>query len=84
MTQPTKETLAKWLPLIIALLGNAVVFGAFYGRTQAEIANIRIELMPMEKRMEVFVTRREYDSMKEMVRDTNQKVDALYQQQFQK
>lgn len=84
MISPHKDSLAKWLPVVIALLGNAVLFGVFYGRTTNELVNIRADIMPMEKRLEIFYTRREANTLETLIRDTNAKVDVLYQRELAK
>lgn len=103
MSAGQKDWIAKWLPVIVAIL----TCGAFYGRTEQafdgfraenlsmrtyfeakisalkdEVSALRTDMMPMEKRVEMFVTRREFTDLKVMAHDTNQKVDAIYQRQF--
>ena len=95
MSTDQKETLSKWLPLIISLIGQAVLFGIFYGSTKSEIAalhetdiSLKAEIMPMPQRMIVFVPRSEYSArmdvndrdiaeIKNLARESNQKIDAL-------
>ncbi|MFA6244123.1 MAG: hypothetical protein WC655_24480 [Candidatus Hydrogenedentales bacterium] len=87
---------SRWLPLFVSLITNAVLFGVFYGRTTKEIESlhqndsaIRSELMPMEKRLMVFVSRSEYvvkmesidrqlEEIKLIGRETNRKLDELF------
>jgi len=77
MTAPHKEFWSKWLPVVITLMG----WGVTYGMLRQDVSNLRVEVMPMEKRLEVFVTRREYNDVKQLIRDTNEKVDYLYRQE---
>jgi hypothetical protein len=95
MTENVKNRLAQWLPLIItllvSLLGNAALLGYYQGETKNELRNLRetdsamkAEMMPMDKRLEVFYTRREAQTLETLIRDTNLKVDAIYQREMSK
>lgn len=98
MSEQARNRLAAWAPVILSLFGNAIFIGMFYGVTTTEIAHlkeadssIRTELMPMEKRMAIWMPRAESDAkfsnlerelsdLKEMVRECNNKIDLLTRQ----
>ncbi len=80
MSTPTKEWLSKWLPVIITMMGWCVL----YGMQHQEVINLRAEMMPMEKRLEIFYTRREAQTMEALIRDTNAKVDVIFQREIAK
>jgi len=80
MTAPQKEFWSKWLPVLITLMG----WGVTYGMLRQDVSNLRTEVMPMEKRLEVFVTRREYNDVKQLIRDTNEKITELYRIELSK
>ena len=77
MTTERKRALFdQWLPVIVAMLGavmlNAVIVGIAYGRivqtaeaeekarSEKDVA-LSTEIMPMDKRVEYFVTRKEWE-----------------------
>src|SRR3990167_4681641 len=95
----SRSRLSAWIPfavsLLVSLMGNAVLLGIFYGATQSELRNLRetdigikSEMMPMEKRLQVFVSRAEYvpqqkatekelAEIKQLVRDLGSKLDII-------
>mgnify|MGYP001570455578 CR=1 FL=1 len=99
MSDPTKYIFFRWLPLLVSLLTNAVLFGIFYGSTKTEMSSLRentaalrTEMMPMEKRLQVFGSTaeqrarqesidRELREIKQLIRElaqtTNARLDAL-------
>lgn len=90
MSDAQRQTVLKWLPwlltLALSLIGNAVIVGRSAGRTETKIEALhetdlalKSEIMPMEKRLEVFYTRREANSLEALIKDTNAKVAVLYQ-----
>lgn len=80
MGTTSKERVQWWLsiliPIIISLFAQAVLYGQFTAGTAARIksledadAGIRTEMMPMEKRMEVFFPRKEAMAMQREITD---------------
>lgn len=61
------DGISRWLPLVISLAANAVMFGVFYGNTTEQLRslresdlNLRNEIMPMSQRLQVFIPRSEF------------------------
>lgn len=90
MTAELKATMQdRWLPVVVAVFGavivNAVIVGVAYGRLEERAANeariremrdnsLAQEIMPLEQRVRVFVTRAEWD-LRNATRDTELRTD---------
>lgn len=96
MTAQQKEAIRPWaIPAfmaIVTIIGNAVVVGTTYGRLNAHTEDAGLH-MPLEKKIEMFVTRREFDTntiqrdrqfaeMTARLDRISAQVDALYQDRF--
>jgi hypothetical protein len=93
MSEKLQSRLAVWLPVIMCFVGPLVVVGMFYGTVRAERqeqqkvnADLHNEIMPMPQRMEVFVTRREFNTLEKAVSETqklaidsNAKITSLWE-----
>jgi hypothetical protein len=93
MSESQRASVFKWLPLAVAIvgpfIGQAIIYGAFTGSTRADIEHLKQglvalheEIMPMDKRMLVFIPRTEFmvrmegldrqmEDIRGLVRDTN-------------
>jgi hypothetical protein len=67
MSERQTNFVRVWLPLLISLATNAVLFGIFYGKTVTEIANLKetdvrihAEELTTDKLLPQFVTRAEF------------------------
>lgn len=93
MSEKLQSRLATWLPVIMCFVGPLVVVGMFYGTVRAERLEqekintaLHAEIMPMPQRMEVFVTRREFNLLEKAVSDiqstsadSNKKITSLWE-----
>jgi len=85
MSAAQKEFISRWIPIVIALLGNAMVVGIFYGQTKESISSlqaahteIKSTIMPrLEIVAELKGKDREMADIKEGLKSANQKLDKL-------
>ena len=70
MSAASKDWIAKWLPLILAILSGWAMFFTFKATTEAQLQvlrdstdSLRTELMPMDKRVATFVPRVEFTAV---------------------
>lgn len=102
MTAQQKETTRSWLPTIVAVVafvGQAIFIGTAYGQMEERLAQAARHAsdqslhMPLEKKLEMFITRHEVDQ-RSATRDREMadiraqlsrigaQVDALYKDRF--
>lgn len=91
MTAPSKDSLSRWLPTLVALAGLAgsvYYFGERTGRVEQAVINLAAHDAHIEKRLDGMLPRHEYsahhvaisvqiDDLKQSLRDANHKLDRI-------
>jgi outer membrane protein TolC len=91
MTAPSRDSISRWLPTIVALAGLAgsvYYFGERTGRVEQAVINLAAQDAQMEKRIDTMLPRYEYSAhhlsvnvqindLKQSLRDANNKLDRI-------
>lgn len=90
MSNPTKDLIAKWAPLAVALFSSLVAITYSYGKLEQRLAPIEeyVRTYTHERAATNFITRpefstqkatrdREVDELKQALREINHKLDRL-------
>ena len=85
MTHVQKSWLQKWLPTVVAVIavaGNVLFVGRWSATTEARIGVVETHAqsdsvhMPWDKKIEVFMTRREVERADTELRETLNKIEG--------
>jgi hypothetical protein len=91
MTSPSRDSISRWLPTIVALAGLAgsvYYFGERTGRVEQAVINLATRDAHIETRLDGMLPRHEYSAhhlsvnvqindLKQSMRDANNKLDRI-------
>jgi protein-arginine kinase activator protein McsA len=68
------------LTIIISVVGGAIAYGIFSGKTQAEIISLKRDIEQLRTNTQLFVTRTEYESRHQDIRENLRRIEAKVDQ----
>ena len=81
MPEEAKVTLARWAPLVVSILVNGLLVGFWFGSAEGRLDAVEAHAgdldvhMPLDEKLEIFVSRAEYLPQTKNIDDTLARIE---------